>query len=936
MLMMTRRTALLGGVTLFSALPPLSDSAIAQQPSTAKKKPIDIPPRERTLMDALLLARVTNEVTLTIGPQWESLPKENLAPQNGATPGAIAKAYNRAFRRFGGVAAIAPAKMDIINPNPTNPNPFEGMPESDLMPIFSASLKEEQWQALNSEGGLRLSSLSESQQKMIRGVFPTGEFKVRTWFDQFNQDTDNPKYVKEISGELMSGAIRIKESMMFDLPSASGNQSYGMFDHAPEGFEPYRILSREYLKDRLFGQTVRAELPNMPKKGELNLRSNIFLKPISVENATTVKEMMDRIVKATKIEIYADRRWHHKTLMILGTPKVATAGDLLGAMAYCLTGTFRKVGTAFVMTDDVIGYDTKRHRWAEFEKLANVMRIKSVEEAKYTLYDRYKDHVFSAFNDPEALTPEQRKSSATPFGFDQPITEPLSKFTPAQQKGIQQAIKKHEEVYKDGNQPIDKEGKISMHRYLNVELLVPSIDRPIRMDMSIDRSTIMSPKPDAAVPSKYAFTFTVASVENIISVFPDFLKSIANIDDNSIEQMVETRERDSVEFKRLVAKYPEFALLDKKLDRFKKISTQEYLAMFTHRGAWLTIKDKEGLKAEIKAEIEAAKRLSLTHLWIEVFTGGKINPAAMVLWDEAIALTKDTKIKIVPTMRVFSWGNTPMPAESIDMNALGETSKEREARRQKRVSLLPKETALYNYGDYGTPEPIRDVGVTPFSAAVREHLVQSLQVIAKKAGSAGVVLSDTNVPGYQKNENNSYPSPNGADMLMGYQAEMRLAFLRAESVDPLDIYKPYYLASKANTEILNYRYDEGVTATVFDQWQKFRRQAWIDCMQKLYQASLTGKAPLLCYEQTSLDDSYGNGFVPYTLWNDPKKEPPATTRNRPAKNPNSIVPLQISQSLRNQIRGLSKNYGGIVLETREEAKGKSLVEWEKELNKPSN
>jgi hypothetical protein len=925
--LITRRTALLGGVTLLSSVSALANRAHAQQPPTPAKKPKDIPPRERTLMDALSLARVMDEVTLTIGPQWEPLPKENLAPQNSSTLGAIAQAYKRAFRRFGGVAAIAPPLMDIINPNPTNPNPFDGMPEGELMPIFAASLKEEQWQALNSEGGLRLSSLSESQQKMIAGVFPSGEFKVRPWFDTFDQDTNNPKYIKEISKEWMSGAIRLKESLMFDLPNPAGEYPYGMFDHAPEGFEPYRILSREYLKDRLFGQIVRAEMPNMPKKGDLTdliLRSNIFLKPVSLENVTTVKEMMDRIAKATKIEIYADRRWHHKTLMILGKPKVATAGDLLRAMAYCLTGTFRKVGPAFVMTDDIIGYDTKRQRWAEFEKIADAMRVKYVEEAQHTLYDRYKDHVFSAFNDPEALTPEQLKSMKSPFGFEQPMQEPLSKFTPAQQKGIQRAIKKHEEVYKDNEQLIDKSGKIRVDRQLNLELLVPSIERPIRTDINLSRYTIMSPRPDDIKKIKYEFKITVEEIEKILIISPDFLKSLANI---NIEDMIQVREKDPVEFKRLVAKYPEFSLLNKKLDAFKKTPTQEYIAKFTHRGAWLTSKDKTTLTAEI----EVAKRLSLTHLWLEVFVDGKITPAAMELWNEAIALTKGTKIKILPTMRVFSWGNTPTPAELVDLNVLGETSKERESRRQKRLTLLPQNAAMYTYNDYGTPEPARDVAVAPFSASVRETLVKSLQAIALKSGETGVVLTDINVPGYQKMGENSYISPAGTDMLMGYQTEMRLAFLRAESLDPIDVYKPNYLTSKANTEILNYRYDEGVTATAFEQWQKFRYQAWLECMKQLQKASITAKTPLFCYEQTGFENGYGSDlrFVPYTLWNDPKKEPPLSLRNRPVKNPNSIAPIQSAQSLRNQIKALAGNYAGFVLET----KDKSLIEWEIELNK---
>jgi hypothetical protein len=407
---MTRRNMLLGGLSGATTL--VTGSALAQNKAAGF-----------TLQDALLKAKVMPQVSLVIGPQWELQPKGKLVPRDGSTPGAIADAFGRSFLRFGGVWAIGQEKMDIINPNPTNPNPFDGMPTWDLMPLFAASLKEEQWRALVSEQGLGIGSLTAKQQQIIQGIFPEGKMSIAPWVA--GQDV-NEKQIKDLSSELMRSSLRIKQSVSIDIPSATGG--YYLRDHVvPEGADNFRLVEKlRYFGSQksIFGQKVREELPNRPKKGQLNLDSSIFLKPISLKGVTTVKEMMERIAKETKVELYADYRWGFKTLMMIGSPTVATAGDLLKAMAFCLTGTFRKVGPAFVMTDDVVGYDTKCQRWVEFEKLANTMRVQYVEEARDTLYKRYKGQEFSTFGDPTALTPEQRKKSS----YD--TRGALSSFTP--------------------------------------------------------------------------------------------------------------------------------------------------------------------------------------------------------------------------------------------------------------------------------------------------------------------------------------------------------------------------------------------------------------------------------------------------------------------------------------------------------------------------
>jgi hypothetical protein len=268
---------------------------------------------------------------------------------------------------------------------------------------------------------------------------------------------------------------------------------------------------------------------------------------------------------------------------------------------------------------------------------------------------------------------------------------------------------------------------------------------------------------------------------------------------------------------------------------------------------------------------------------------------------------------------------------------LGEANTERVARQAKRLALLPK-------GYDGQLDPrrsqglnattvVRDTAVSPFAPAVQSVVTQALQTIAQKSGTNGVVLTDLTLPGY--NFANEYDVQGEvSDALLGYTPEMRLAFLRAHSVDPIDVSSPNNRLTMANTDITNYMYDGSATQAAYSAWFKFRRQ--LDCLQKLYNASTKSKTPLFCLEHVAYKSQYNYSYggeerfnIPYTIWSDSKKEPPAFDEAGTGRTKTSIIPIRSDQPLRQQLRnGKAKFYTGFVLETKE----KSIVQWEKEIN----
>jgi hypothetical protein len=909
----------------------LANPALAQETQTKK----DQTEKALTLQDALREAKVTDEVTLTIGPQWEKLPEGAIPPSKGVNPGRVSQAFGRSFRRFGTVAAIAPATMIILHTPSDNPNPFDGMPVEDLIPIFAESLNETQWAALSSESGLNLGTLSNTQKNIVKGIFPQGQLKVAPWY---SVDHDE-KQVKDLSGELLSSSLRVKQSVEVAMPSDTQDQKWllggSVGKLSPLGEGHYRLLPIIYgSSDTIYGEKVRSEVPNIPKRGQLNLRVAALQREISLkerENLKTVGDLMRRIAQVTQIEIYADRRWEGKTLMLLGTQNSAPAADLLQAMAFCLTGTFRNLGPAFVMTDDPVGLATRKNRWVEFEKLANALRAPFVEEARDKLHKRYSKQVFNSFGDPTALSPEQMtpkwQTPSLPTG-ELRVGRPLKDFTPMQQEMMRRAT----DQFDNGNGlkiKINRDNNYQLSPILEFQLLVPSLIQPLDINVEMRNDKIFQEASQPQDPSKLIEDMQKYLETEYVKDPKSFMANFQKYPDRWIDISQQYPEA----IKKLITRHPELAILNTLIPKRPKITPTSLSKDFTHRGAWLRATNMPALAAEV----EAAKKLQLTHLWFDVFTEGRAKPETIAFLDEALRLTKNTSLKIIPTISVFSWGKN-MPKNLQDLNLLAENSVQAELRHQNFLSVKPKYDPDFDI------EQTRDVAVNPLAPEVRSELSRVMQLLVAKPGVGGIALQDTVVPGYRlKPDFRTHSS----FLLLGYQVEMRLAFLRAEHADPIDVYGMPDFPAKGNTDIPNFMYDFTTTVQVNDKWVAFRHKVCLEVLQKLHGIISSAKLPIFVVEKkdtsTLWEISKGNAsLMPYTIWEDAKKALPehisngqetmTTTDNDSAKNPShkkiSVVPLETKLPLYDQLENAkNQKYAGFILET----EGKSLVAWTKEI-----
>ena len=102
-----------------------------------------------------------------------------------------------------------------------------------------------------------------------------------------------------------------------------------------------------------YGHRVRVESPNVARESQLRLADQRFDVRLALVDGETVSDLVSRLAAATRIELYADPHYAGMKMVELG--RDACARDLLKALSLGVTGTYRQVGPAYVLTCDLVG-----------------------------------------------------------------------------------------------------------------------------------------------------------------------------------------------------------------------------------------------------------------------------------------------------------------------------------------------------------------------------------------------------------------------------------------------------------------------------------------------------------------------------------------------------------------------------------------------------
>lgn len=772
-------------------------------------------------------------IALAVGAEKVGLLEGNAPTHKDASLEQVGFAYGRLLQRFGAVSALAPPTMLVLNADPGQGNPYADIPAPDAFTLLTAGLTPGQLQALTSARGLGMDDLSSDYQRgLFLACIPSRTLRVKPRPALEDQDAP-PQGVRDVSDELLQARMRLGQSAGLVVPGKEGIGG-GIPKFAAPGAPPvYDYVERNaglFSQNEVDGVQVRAEVPNTPKAGQLDFKAAVFRVPVPLAGVKTVGDLVARVGGVTHTEMYADRRYERRALTVAGSPASAPAGDLLRALALCLAGTYRRVGPAYILTDDVVGLGTRRRILGEFQQDNAARRrepLQKVEdglEANRTL----RDLTLDAFGDPLIPTPEQmakRDKNSLWSGAIMGVSLPLDQLTAPQQAAVRREADWLEQVRRDhperGAIEVDLTRKITLLAQPSVQLLVPGLDGPIDTDLgqwvamrfqdtSKFRAPRRTPPVQAAMPAPDASGDLAA-----------LLKPIP---------------------RRAVVAHPKTV-------------------------------------AEVDALVARMKTLGLNQLWLDVFSDGvaripntPLSPADQPdLLAEALKATKGTGISILPTLDLLAWGKKAPDADA-DLTILGETSAQSEARRVEREALL----ASAEDRDPPPPASAR-VTVSPLVPDVRRSLLALVRAVASRPGIGGLVWRETTPPGYDPTKN---PSARVTPRtVLGYNEAVRLAFLRREHTDPVDV-DAAGGGGRADTSLPGFD-DYAVSDDLRQKWDKFRAEGDLAFLRALYAAARPAGGrtavalPRILVQQRR---DYG-GTAWYGSWDGPKA--PFPTRRNP-------------------------------------------------------
>ena len=746
-----------------------------------------------TLANALRELGTTGETALAVGVERTRLSPGATLPPAGSRVTQIAPAYGHTTRRYGSVTAVAPATMTLLNIPPTLPNIYLNIPAHEAFTLLAANMSQAQIQQMTSERGIGLSDMtSDLQRGLFLALIPNSSL---------------PYQMRSAPGEpgggggtlqdpLQNGRLRVgmKQSMTVHTP---GKDTMGSVHSLrdPKGPPIYDAANQDHLfeQDVVDGATVHSVVANSLKKSQLNYGLPVLQTPIPLQGVKTVGELIARISEKTDLELYADPHYEEKPLLVAGARQTAPASDWLRALAVCVTGTYRRVGPAYVLTDDLTGVASRRVQIADFQTDAAAQRAKPLADAEDKLQQSKAlwKRSLSSFGDPLAPTPEQmahKELEQLGGGAFRTMELNFDQLTPAQQEALKRYSEAAIQSSPDGSyKGVDFERPIEMYAVPSVQLLVPGVNGPIDTDIGQevsdnfhDMSRWKSRHERKAAPNPKA--------------------------GNSPEE-------NSPSMSGLVSAIPHRALL-------ANCRTT----------------------ADVDNTVAKMKRMGLNELWLVVFTNGMVRvagtpfptlaPDAPDLLTHALKVTQGTGIALYPVIDVFRWGATMLPAQ-VDLTITGETSAQYAQRIHRRNVLL----AAANDNDPPGEPSLRQTACV-FAPEVTSRLNGLVSALARRPGVAGIVWRETDPEGYAELDSDNIIRPVGSEQL-GYTEPARLAFLRRYHADPVDMMQPESgrgLEQRANTALPCFD-DRQRDIKLGQLWNRFRAQANRQALTTLYAAA---------------------------------------------------------------------------------------------------
>jgi len=851
----------------------LPSGALAQQPAPSPPTSFTSSTLAQALQAMPAASVGEGAVALTVSP--ERVPPAPLSPPTDAesalpddpiaTPQSLAARYGRLGGWFGHVYALAPPAMTVLSSNPALADlPLSVLASQHPLPFFIGSLSEGQLRQMGT-AGLAFSDLTPDQQGLLRAMLPhplqvvpraakptsLSPETLRKQGMSMEEVMDkigaaNRAYTaqtKTVPEDALPATLRLHgfltTEFAFDSPggdgvgvraSDDGFGTTGAYKLAkggrPEMFAPGGSQIQGYL---------RAETPNAPKDGDLRWTRRDLERSVSLQGLKTIDDLVGRIGAVTKLEMYADAHYGGLPLMVVGDlKKPQPAGDVMQALALCVCGTWRQVGPAYVLTDDVQGLGARQEFLREMVQTWSNRLTESGKAVGGHLRDLDWMHTLRfADGDAGALPPDQVDVLGKGKGNSGTL---LWKSLPAPlQAALRGQLTRH----------FDGDNMTSFEQAANsiAQALKPASPAQVTINLQLavslpdtgamalgDAYRVQMPREEPTPPP--------AAQANSISV------------DKPLRGLL-CAPKTPDEARAVVARLPQLGLNTLLLDVFTNGRTY-----FPNTAL---PPDSEKAAGVLQAALDAARLLHI--------------PVYAVL--DTLCWRKDGA---APHPKPWPAGFTE------DLTVGGETpdgSVQRQIEAHSVRSDEDREYMMVRDGNQGWASPL--------DSKVRPALLALVRAVAATPGLTGLAFQDTATHGYLGVENDY----DEEGIALGYTPDARLSYLRLNHVDPVDLPASYstlqlFLPSEGFLTSFDISLPNFATFGGDTVWTKYRGDADRSLLADCYAAARQAAPALLLFMR---ERRMGVTFDPWTDPNKLNQYPSLNTLDNPfhAVTPRSIL-----------------------------------------------
>lgn len=318
----------------------------------------------------------------------------------------------------GEVKVLAPATMTVLSTKPGPGEPFADLPPFRRLQYLLLSLTPAQWDAIGKDG-LGQSDLADAQRALFASFVPSPFVyqKSRVARSRATQWETVGERAALPDSARPGVRLRLVRHAAFQFPIVGKPNAFLGQDLPahPDGSEVLTLVPTgdDLPAGTVFGERLRAELPSRAKPGQLNFAAPNLQKRLTADDVKTVGALVERAAKACQAELFADQRLARLPVKMDGA---ATAGEWLNALARGVNGTWRKVGPAYVLTDDMEGFGTRTARLAEWVADRRAwLENQLAEWRKKSAAATGAQAVGFAKDDPLALPPDWKSGEAAPL-----------------------------------------------------------------------------------------------------------------------------------------------------------------------------------------------------------------------------------------------------------------------------------------------------------------------------------------------------------------------------------------------------------------------------------------------------------------------------------------------------------------------------------------